>query len=141
MNSFIQYKKYIFYEKNFPLIVALLEKDSLPLKGPIAYLDWYLRSEITKLIVNKKIDLDKKETFLYTTNSVSFCKNFIFYNLGTKEEILENLTRNLLNPLEDTLLRLKINSFFLIPSMNSSLKIREIMDFFKLYQLVVWEGL
>jgi len=84
--------------------------------------------------VRKKIDLNKREVFLYSNNFVPFCKNFIFYNLGTKEEIVNNEFSFLLHPLDDILQKLKVSSFFLIPSCNSYCKINDLKDFFKKYQ-------
>lgn len=114
-------------------MIAFLEKDELPLKPPTVYLDWYLKGEITRLIVNKKIDLNKREVFLYSSNYITFCKNFIFYNIGSKEEIEDNPLYFLLGPLEETLQKLKVNSFFLIPSKNLYSKINDLMEFFKKY--------
>ncbi len=126
-------KNYVFYEKSFPLIIAFLERCALPLKPPTVCLDWYLRGALTKLILEKKIDLNKREVFLYSTNNSFFCKNFIFYSLGSEEEIRNNSLSFLLKPLSDVISKLRIKNFYIIPSQNSLNKINELREIFRDY--------
>jgi hypothetical protein len=102
----------------YPLVVVLVEKQSLPLKSSLGYLDWLLRGELTRLITSKRFKGARKESVVLVNNAIRKNKKFLLYGMGDVGSLNNENAASLFKDLACCLNGMKINNFIFMPSQN-----------------------